>query len=595
MKNNRPFSDEKRRFSAEGVCVSEGIALGRARIIKEAQEEVPRYFLKKSEASQELNRFKQAVSAAAEDLKRARDKLNLSALPGDKKEFPAILDAQILLLESSALIRNIRTRISDALLNAEAAVEDGFREAARKQSAVSDPYLAERAADIRALGRRILRLLANDRFRIPEQFSEDVVLVAGEFYPAEIAVLKRDKVKGLVTAKCGAYSHAAILARALGIPVLSCEKGVESLLRDGDLIYFDDMRETLYVNPTEERVAEFLRKRRDAAEKNILKDAFTADGERVSVLANIELPEEITADLADRADGIGLLRTEFLFIQSGYEPPSEETQFAVLRAINAKLKGKVFTIRTLDIGGDKTPLCLQNYAYSEFNPALGIRGIRFSLKYPEFFTLQIRAILRAAAEGDIRILLPMVSDVEEIRAAKAIIQSCYDDLSSEGAALPPRLPPVGVMIEIPAAAICADVLARESDFFAIGSNDLTQYTFAADRNNQDTADYFKTEDAAVLRLNALAVKAALSANIPIHVCGEPARDPTAAADLLHLGIRAFSVSPPAINRLKRVIQNTTAAAPSPEGRRALEFSRTLAEIPFAANTDGAELLKRNEL
>ncbi len=553
MKNNIDFFSLRDAISQlTGVSVSPGTAFGKALIIREALEEIPRYFIKKPEIERELSRLDQALNAVIDELTRAGEGLKQSVKESGG-ECDDIFDAQILQLNFSTTVLNIRTRVKDAALNAEAAVEDSFREATRKQRAANTPYLAERASDITALGAKIQRVLANNRSRLPERFSENTIVIANEFFPTEIAQLDRKYVKGLVTADCGTYSHAAIIARALKIPVLTCPEGFENLIRNGDNLFFNDQG-VLYLNPSETTINK-LRRNRPALKTSepVNAECATADGQTVSVYANIELPEEMTEELSQKIKGIGLLRTEFLYTQSGYTPPNEELQYQVLCGIRNVLGDKPFIVRTLDIGGDKTPACLQNFIVKEANPALGIRGVRFSLKYPELFRTQIRAILRAAIKGDVRILLPMIGSAQEILSVKERIEAWRKELEAEKIPVPKKLPPIGVMIELPSAAICADILARESNFFAIGANDLTQYAFAADRNNRRVTEYFLAKDVAMLRLIELAVRAARDANIPVHICGEVSGDPEHIRNLLNIGVREISVSPPGVNAIKKII------------------------------------------
>jgi phosphotransferase system enzyme I (PtsI) len=390
-------------------------------------------------------------------------------------------------------------------------------------------------------------------------------VIAEEITPADTALMDPQQVGGFATVLGGAEGHTAIMARSLGIPAVL---GIPDLLRaarNGDTAIVDGGAGTVILNPSENRLARYHRKQRELAREaralEHLRDlpADTRDGVRLTLGANLELPRELPHALNAGAESVGLLRTEFLFMNRD-KVPDEDEQYAALREIVDGMAGRTVTIRTLDVGGEKLAVALGDQYTDTLNPALGLRAIRLSLRARELFVPQVRAMLRAAARGPVRILLPLVTTVQEVREARRVIGECHAALKDEGQEVPETLPPVGVMIEVPGAALSADAITAAADFFAIGTNDLTQYALAIDRAEERVAHLYNPLHPAVLRLIQFAVGAALRARIPVSVCGEMAGDPRYTPLFLGLGVRDLSMAPAALPRVKQRIRQIDVAA-----------------------------------
>jgi phosphoenolpyruvate-protein phosphotransferase len=476
----------------------------------------------------------------------------------------AIFEVHRDILADTDLLDAVHAAIADGR-GAALAWQDAIAEQAATLAQLADPLLAERAADIRDVGERVLRLLTGTDTAAPVLPDEPVIVVAYELTPSETAALDPRRVLGFCTAVGGPNAHTAILARALGLPaVVSAGPGVLEL-EPGTLIILDGTAGTLAVNPDERAVAAAQTAQRQehdrkaSAARAAGEPAITADGHRIEVVANIGGLADAQKAAASGAEGVGLLRTEFLFLERSLAP-TEEEQFAVYRDIAQALDGQPVIVRTLDIGGDK-PLPYLDLP-AEDNPFLGERGIRLCLAHPELLKEQLRAILRAASFGRLRIMFPMVADLAELRAARAIVEAIRAELGA---------PPVdiGIMVEVPSAALMADVLAEEVDFFSIGTNDLTQYTLAMDRTHPTLAAQADGLHPAVLRLIARTTEAAHAAGKWVGVCGELGADPQAVPILIGLGVDELSVSVPAIPTVKAQIRSLTRAECQERARQAL--------------------------
>ncbi|MBI2241242.1 MAG: phosphoenolpyruvate--protein phosphotransferase [Magnetospirillum gryphiswaldense] len=540
----------------EGMGVSRGIAIGTVYRHDSDHVAVQEFCILPNQVEAEKRRFSKAAEDAGQQVASLQEKAR--TLDGSAaEELGYLLDAYQQMLGGSRLIRGVHRRIEAEKVNAEAAVQHEIEQIARGFEAMGDSYLAARVADIRDLGRRLIRTLSGASYRPFQSLPRNAVILAEELTPADTALLDPRHVAGLATQLGGAESHTAIMARSLGLPaVLGLPAGLGGA-QAGDVVVVDGARGQVVVNPSAETLAryrqaraKFLRERRSLGRLRDL-PAETRDGIRLTLQANIELPSEMDSVLAAGAEGIGLFRSEFLYMNRD-DLPGEDEQYALLRQVVERLDGRPATIRTLDVGGDKLAHSLGMVPGP--NPALGLRAVRLSLARPELLQTQMAAILRAAVHGPVRILLPMVATIDEVVAARNARDAAASALRAAGQALPDPLPPLGVMIEIPGAALAADSLARHADFFSIGTNDLTQYTLAIDRADESVAHLYNPLHPAVLRLIQFAAEAANRARIPVGVCGEIAGDPRYAGLLLGLGIHDLSMSATNIPMVKKRIR-----------------------------------------
>ena len=509
---------------------------------------VPRFHIPPEEVDAEIARLDAAVKESVEQLQQIRQSLG-AGQQGD------ILDAHRLMADDPALLEGAKALIREELLNAEWAVRRLVRDLSEKLG--SDGYLAERRADLDEVGDRIVHNLIGEKPMLVAPPEEDAVIVAYDLPTAEAAVLlSSGKIKGLVTDFGSKTSHTAILARALEVPCVVGAGQASEIARTGDVIALDGSTGEVLLSPDPQEILRFETARAAAKsrEAELLEDrdlpAETLDGRRVCLFANIEFPEEVPSVLAHGGEGVGLYRTEFLYLNRE-ELPSEDEHYRAYSGILERMQGRAVTIRTLDLGGDKLPIGHRSH---EPNPALGLRAIRFTLRHPQLFRTQVRALLRASVHGKLQIMLPMIAAVGELREAKAQIEAIRIELLSEGKPVEEKIP-IGIMLETPAAALAADRLARECDFFSIGTNDLIQYSLAIDRSNRDVAYLYRPLHLGVLRLIQASVEGAREGGIECAMCGEMAGDPLYALVLLALGLDNLSMNPADIPKVKRVIRS----------------------------------------
>jgi phosphotransferase system enzyme I (PtsI) len=548
---------EARTLRLFGLAVGPGVCIGPAYRHEAGAVSVPEYRVPQGRVEREKIRLNEAAAMGSQQLAHLRGKAQ--ALPGAAgEELGYLLDAYQHMLTGSRFLKGAVARVGDQRVNAEAAVKQEMDAMAETFAAMADPYLASRAADIRDVGWRLIRVLTKSSYRPFSLLPRNAVIVAEELSPADTALLDPKAVAGMALSTGGADSHTAIMARSLGLPAVVAVEGLGGQIRPGDTICLDGTTGEVVIDPDPDTLADFRKRRADflryRRSLGRLRDlpAETRDGVRLRLMANVELPGELDMARESGAEGVGLLRTEFMFMNRS-EVPSEEEQYQFLKGIIEGMNGLPVTIRTLDLGGDKLAdsLGLRDGP----NPALGLRAIRLSLVRPELLETQFAAILRAAAHGPARILLPMIATREELEAARAVLNRVVEDLRQRGdVTLPDPLPPLGVMIEIPGAALAADSLAWACDFFAIGTNDLTQYTLAIDRSDREVAHLYNPLHPAVLRLIQFTTEAANRAGIPVSVCGEMAGDPKLAAVLVGLGVTELSMAATNIPLVKRDIR-----------------------------------------
>ena len=535
----------------KGIPVCGGIAIGPLLVYHVEELQVQRLTLPDHRLAAELERFSAAVEQAGRELNQLKGRLQ-GADGADATA--AVFDAQLLMLEDPLFITGASELMRSQKVNAEWAVHQVMEDLAGQFNSIADEYFRERLADIADVGRRVMHVLQEKQRPDLANLAEPVILVARELLPSDLAAVPTDRLAGIVTEDGATTSHTAIMARARGIPVLVGAVGVIGRAHNGATAVLDAHEGRLIINPPAKALAAYRAQRERlarAAEAQRLaarRPAATRDGVAVTVWGNIDTPAEVPALLASGGDGVGLFRSEYLFLQPA-GIPDEESQYRTYAGLVRSLDGRPAVIRTFDLGGDKL---LDLGREPEANPFLGVRAIRLGFAHRQLLRDQLCAILRAAAEGDVRLLLPMVSAVEEVRRVRKIIGECANDLARRG--LPHRKNlPVGAMVEIPAAAIALDTIIGDVDFVSVGTNDLVQYTLAAERGNREMAEYYQPLHPAVLRLLAATARLARNAKKPVSVCGELAWEPVFVAFFLGLGIDCLSLGATNIPAVKLLV------------------------------------------
>lgn len=537
-----------------GIAVSGGVAHARILVVGQPRRHIQRTAVDQEKIDIELERLNTALIQTRQDIQAVKEQV--AAAMGAQEA--GLFEAHLLVIEDSTLLDEVVRKIRLDLICAEAAFHDVSEKYVAALEAIDDAYLRERAADIRDVAGRVLdHLLGVGVQHDLQHLSEPCIIVAHDLAPSTTAVLDRQHVLGFATEAGGQTSHTAIMARKLGIPAIVGLGPLLDAVRDGEYALLDGHGGVLTVNPTDQTLFAYgqLKQRRAQFEEKLAllreQPAITLDGHRLTLAANIDGPEDMGAVQTSGAEGVGLFRTEFLFLNRRV-PPDEEEQFEAYRTVATKAgAGADAVLRTLDLGGDKLPGALARTG--EPNPFLGWRAIRISLEQPAMFRAQLRAILRASAYGKVRLLYPMISSLDELRAANAMLAKCREELRHEGVRFDEAMP-VGVMIEIPAAAIIADALAREVDFFSIGTNDLTGYTLAVDRLNERVAHLYRPTHPAIVRMIRMAVDAANKYGRQVAVCGEMAGEPGLVPLLVGLGVHELSVTPAMIPQVKFLLR-----------------------------------------
>lgn len=560
-------------FVLHGKSLAAGVAVGRARILTTGVRDAPRRRIAASETGAELVRLQAAIETVGQELRAIAAELP----PEAPTEAAALLDVHYQMLVDSTLLEGARVRIERQACNAEWAYAAQAEELVEQFNAFEDPYLRERASDVRQVVDRVLRALMGAPSSAPSPLESLASLVVIAVDPAPADLLLWRQACAFAFEASGTASHSAIVARGLDKPAVVGVQGAADRVRDDDWVLVDGDAGVLVVNPDASLVAQ-LEQRRRAQEENrerlrrlLPLPAATRDAVPIRLHANIELPIEAAQALAQGAEGIGLLRSEFLFLNRE-QPPDEEEQYQAYRQTVEAMAGRPVTIRTIDVGADKVlpSAHLGASAAAIENPALGRRAIRFCLAEPALFLTQLRAILRAAAHGPVRLLIPLLTHPEEVAATRALLQRACASLQERGVAFDAAIP-VGGMIEVPAAAIEAQAFARQLDFLSIGTNDLTQYTLAIDRGDDRVASLYNPRHPAVLRLIARTIAVARRWQRPVAVCGEMAGDPELTAILVGLGLREFSMHPAALLPIKERLLGITLVQAHAQARQALRF------------------------
>jgi phosphoenolpyruvate-protein phosphotransferase (PTS system enzyme I) len=553
----------------KGIGVSPGVVIGTAVVLDAEDMVIPRRLIPLAEIDSELARFRNAVASSSRDVTELRDKV--AADHG--KEIGGIFDFHLGLLGDKTLLAQIEKELVDQRVTSEYAVSQVMRKYAGSFLKIKDKYFQERVKDIYDVEKRLLKALIGLRHEDLAKLDQDVIVIAHDLLPSQTAGLDRKHVKGFATDVGGRTSHTAIVARAMGIPAVVGLGDLTSQVAGGDTVVIDGGRGVVIVNPDPEQLAgyqedarAFLRFESELATLANL-PAETLDGHQVCLQANIEGSDDIEDALSRGAQGVGLFRTEYLYLRSDVEPTEEDHYVAYAEALR-RLGGRPLVIRTLDLGADKYTQA--QLASPERNPFLGDRSIRMCLRDIPMFKRQLRAIMRCTPHGDIRIMYPMISTMMELRQAQLILRDVMEELEDENIEFRRDIP-VGMMIEVPSAALMAATFAKEVNFFSIGTNDLIQYTLAVDRTNEKVAGLFCPAHPAVLSLIRDTIRAGARNHISVSVCGEMAGEPLYTLLLLGLGLNTFSMNGPDIPEVKKVIRSTTMEHAKTVARRVMSF------------------------
>ena len=537
-----------------GIGASPGIVIGRAYLLDRRKVVVAeQQRVSDSTSKDEVARFKRAIESARIQLDDVRKRVTKDL----GKAHRHILDTHIMLLEDKMLVEGTIKRIREEKLKAEAALTETVAAIGLKFDAMEDEYLRERKHDVEQVAERVLRNLVGRKQESLVDIREEAIIIAHDLAPSDTLLMRKEKVLGFATDVGSRTSHTAIVARSLGIPAAAGLEKITASVRTGDVVILDGNHGTVIVDPDEETFLDYLRRQQRykyfEQELDKLKDlpAETPDGHRIHLQGNIELPEEVATVAKHGGMGIGLYRTEFLFLNRQHLP-TEEQHYVAYRDVVERSAPHEVVIRTLDVGGDKVGLT--GHGEQEPNPALGLRAIRFCLQNRDIFRTQLRGIFRASAHGKVKILYPMISGLTELQEIKRVMEEVKAELRAEGVSFDERIE-IGVMIEIPSAAMTADLLAKEADFFSVGTNDLIQYTLAIDRTNEHVAFMYEPLEPAVLRLLQRVSHAAHEGRIGLAMCGEMAGDPLYAAILMGLGFQYLSMNVAAIPWVKKVVRS----------------------------------------
>jgi phosphotransferase system enzyme I (PtsI) len=553
----------------QGIAVSPGVAIGEVLVMDNEGFRIPRRFLPRDAVEDELERLNKAIAAASAEIEHHRDRVAEQL----GKDSAAIFSAHIQMLNDRGLRAKLEDMIRQRHYSPEYSVSRALRHYAKIIQSLDGDFMPQRANDIFDIEKRLLRHLFGKRREELAHINAEVLVLAHNLTPSETSNLNPKYVKGFVTEIGGAGSHTAIVAEALGIPAVVGIGPFLTSVSGGETAIIDGYQGLVILNPDEETVAryrhEVVQYRSHAAKLEKLRDlpAETADGTRIQLLGNIEFPYEVDQCQNRGANGIGLYRTEFLFLSRDTEP-TEAEQTAAYSAVATALRGKPVVMRTIDLGADKMPGL--PFPEDEANPFLGLRSIRLALKNPEMFRTQLRAILRASTTGNISIMFPLVSTVLELKHAKMVLREAREDLEEEGAEFDRDIK-VGMMVEVPAAVMMLDHFCEEVDFFSIGTNDLIQYALAVDRSNKDVAGLYTAADPSILRLINMSIRTAKEHEVPISMCGQMCGNPLYTMLLLGLGLRSLSVTPAGLPEIKQVCRRVSISGCEKVAKRALEL------------------------
>jgi phosphotransferase system enzyme I (PtsI) len=581
-------TNHEKRYDGIGVCP--GVAIGRAFLVDDPRGRIVRMFIPAEQIEAEVERLKAAVATAQEQVREAMERVR--AALGAEREY--ILESHLLMLQDQSLWRQVGELIRSSRTNAEWAIRDVTNQLLEVYERITDEYLRERGSDIADVSHRLIKILSGSKTRDLNEIAENTIIIADDLLPSVAADLDPRRVLGFVTSAGGWASHTSIIARSVNIPAVVGVRDITSQIRSGETIIIDGASGQVTLNPAPETLRFYTDQQSRQREQQLYDleerelPAITIDNHEIKLRANIELIEEIDTFQRFNAAGVGLYRSEFLYAQAAFGLPTEEEQMEAYKLLAEMCGEDGAVIRTFDLGGDK--LHLDGFK-PERNPALGLRAIRLSLKVEHIFRTQVRAILRAAhhhgESSRLKILLPFVSNPDEVRRAKSIIADMERELRAEGLSHAEDVD-VGVMIEVPAAVVLADTLAREADFFSLGTNDLTQSLLAVDRGNENVDELFDPMHPAVLRAIKFVSDAARAASIPLNVCGEMASNPAQVIILLGLGLQDLSMTPSAIPAIRRLVRSISLEAARKLAREAIKLN-TPAEVHHYVNLRLSEL------
>jgi len=547
-------------FSLQGISVSKGIAIGRLYVVERGQVEVSESIITPRQVEAEIKRFRTALTEARRQLRAVKARIP----PDTGTDVAAFIDTHLLMLEDSALTKAPLEIIAERRCNAEWALKIQRDAVVSVFEAMDDPYLRTRKDDIDHVVNRVQRLLLQRKRELSDGGGDRPlagrIVFGDDLTPADTVLMQHHGVAAFITEFGGPNSHTAILARSLGIPAVVGLHSARPYLRDDELVIVDGRQGVVLIDPTRQIERHYAELQRNIARHHLARrklrkaPVVSADGESIGLQANVELPTDISTAVEVGAEGVGLYRTEYLFMNRD-DLPDEEEQFVTYMEVVKALRGAPVTIRTLDLGADKQVDGARPGAPNALNPALGLRAIRLCLREPALFRPQLRAILRASALGPVRMMIPMLSTMQELQQVRQILTEVRRELDLRGEAFDPRMP-LGAMIEVPAAAVCADIFARHLDFLSIGTNDLIQYTIAIDRIDDEVTYLYDPLHPAVLRLVQNTIRAGQRAGVPVGMCGEMAGDARYTRLLLGLGLKEFSVHPNALLEVKQIINGS---------------------------------------
>jgi len=536
----------------KGIAVSPGIVIAKCMVLDVEDFRIQRKGIRPDQIDDEKKRVRNAFASAVYQLSEIESSQKIEE--GSIKDIFAV---HMSFLRDRKLWHKIEAMIEQDIVTAEYAVSTVLREVASHFKGSNNRYVSERAADIYDIERRILKIMTDKNFFDTATVNEEVVLISQDLSPTQTASFDRKYIKGFATNAGGRTSHTAIVARSLGIPAVVALEDITASVEQGQTIIIDGNQGIVIVEPDDDTIRKYRQQyinfhafehRLDSLREV---NAQTKDGQRINLTANIEFPAEVDIVISRGGDGIGLYRTEFLYLESKTEP-SEQDHYNAYKEVLDKLGNKPMVIRTMDLGADKV---VNNYSFHhENNPVLGLRSIRYCLQHLPMFKRQLRAILRVSSMGDVRVMFPLITNVQEVRQAKMILRDVMEDLDDEGIAYNPDIM-VGIMIETPSAALMSGMLAREVNFFSIGTNDLIQYTLAVDRSNERVITLYSPGEPAVLKLLKIVIDAAKNAGIHLSVCGEMASEPEFIPLLLGMGVRNFSMGPSMIPEIKMIVRS----------------------------------------
>jgi phosphotransferase system enzyme I (PtsI) len=542
-------------------------------VLDNRTDKVVRVSLRRERVADELERFDRAVAAAKADLQQVKDRVAREI----GATYAGVIDAQILMVDDASFSGETRERIRSDRANAEWALAQTARRFEQAFSSIADPYIRDRAHDVEDVHNRLQKLLAGGAERDLGDLEEDSIVVSPSISPSDTILLKHPRVIGFCTDLGGRTSHTAIIANALEIPAVVGLHDFSPRVKDGQLLILDGSEGIVWIDPPNDVVEEYRDKRQayavQEAEYAAIRDlaALTADGVRVRLRANIELPDDIDSAVRFGAEGVGLYRSEFLFLERSPALPTEEDHYRIYRMLAERCHPEPAVIRTLDLGGEKYFHDVLDRG--EANPVMGMRAVRFCLKRPDIFKAQLRGLLRASVHGEIHVMFPLISGFDELRRVRAVLDECRAELDAEGIPQAPDVP-VGIMIEVPSAAAIADLLAREVDFFSVGTNDLIQYCLALDRGNDQLGYLYEPLHPAILRTLDFVHRAGTDAGIRVSLCGEMAAEPRYLPVLLGLGFRDLSMNPQSIPAVKRALTGIDSSHAREVMQRALSISST---------------------